>query len=94
MFDIRVPEKAAITMKYQKYCNALNSAFAKDVAPEPKFEIAALIVAGKDFIVRTYYTVPNSGGLLAFTFSLLTHHGTQLGKAQRKLSKWMIEEVR
>lgn len=66
MFEIRVPEKAAIVMKYQKYINlrgkderlepigsytvqsfifppyALYSASAADVAPEPKFDMAAL----------------------------------------------------
>ena len=36
MFAINVPEKAATNMNHQKYCNALNSAFATDVAFDPK----------------------------------------------------------
>jgi hypothetical protein len=44
MFEISVVENAEIVMKYQKYCKALNSAFAADVAPEPKLAIALNII--------------------------------------------------
>lgn len=44
ILEISVVENAEIVMKYQKYCNALNSAFAADVAPEPKLAIALNII--------------------------------------------------